>query len=108
MLQGFLRSKDYLAKDTVPKAEYERVLKERNLLLQLIDSLPDSIYAKDTEGRFLVSNQKNTELLGKHHSLEVVGKTDFDFYDKELAEKYRQDEIVLLNSSQDVINIRRA
>jgi PAS domain S-box-containing protein len=104
MLEGFLRSKDYLAKDTVPKAEYERVLKERNLLLQLIDSLPDSIYAKDTEGRFLVSNQKNTELLGKHHSLEVVGKTDFDFYDKELAEKYRQDEIVLLNSSQDVIN----
>jgi PAS domain S-box-containing protein len=105
MLEGFLRSKDYLAKDTVPKAEYERVLKERNLLLQLIDSLPDSIYAKDADGKILVSNQKNTELLGKHHSLEVVGKTDFDFYDKELAEKYRQDEIVLLNSSQDVINI---
>jgi PAS domain S-box-containing protein len=104
MLQGFLRSKDFLAKDSVPKEEYERVLKERNLLLQLIDSLPDSIYAKDVDGKFLVSNQKNTEFLGRHHLLEVIGKTDFDFYDKDLAEKYRQDEIVLLNSSQEVIN----
>jgi PAS domain S-box-containing protein len=104
MLDGFLRSKDYLAKESVPKAEYERVLKERNLLLQLIDSLPDSIYAKDADGKILVSNQKNTELLGKHHSLEVVGKTDFDFYEKDLAERYRQDEIVLFNSSQDIIN----
>ncbi|MFN3560402.1 MAG: PAS domain S-box protein [Chloroherpetonaceae bacterium] len=105
MLQGFLRSKDYLAKDSVPKAEYERVLKERNLLLQLIDSLPDSIYAKDAEGRILISNKKNTELLGKSDATEVVGKTDFDFYDKDLAERYRQDEIVLLNSSQDVIHV---
>ncbi len=104
MLEGFLRSKDYLAKESVPKAEYERVLKERNLLLQLIDSLPDSIYAKDTEGKFLLSNRKNTELLGRHHSFEVIGKTDFDFYEKDLAERYRQDEIVLLNSSQDTIN----
>ncbi len=104
MLQGFLRSKDYLTKDTVPKAEYERVLKERNLLLHLIDSLPDSIYAKDADGKILISNRKNTELLGKTDSIEVIGKTDFDFYEKDLAERYRQDEIVLLNSSQDVIN----
>ncbi len=106
MLEGFLRprSKDYLAKESVPRTEYERVLKERNLLLQLIDSLPDSIYAKDVDGKFLISNQKNTELLGKHHSYEVIGKTDFDFYEKDLAERYRQDEIVLLNSSQDIIN----
>lgn len=104
MLDGFLRSKDYRAKESVPKAEYERVLKERNLLLQLIDSLPDSIYAKDVDGKILVSNKKNTELLGKHHSHEVIGKTDFDFYEKDLAERYRQDEIVLFNSSQDIIN----
>ncbi len=104
MLEGFLRSKDFLAKESVPKEEYERVLKERNLLLQLIDSLPDSIYAKDADGKFLISNQKNTELLGKHHSFEVIGKNDFDFYDKELAEKYRQDEVILLNSGQDFIN----
>lgn len=104
MLEEFLRSKDYLAKESVPKAEYERILKERNLLLQLIDSLPDSIYAKDADGKILVSNKKNTELLGKQNSLEVIGKTDFDFYEKDLAEKYRQDEIVLLNSSQDIIN----
>jgi PAS domain S-box-containing protein len=104
MLEGFLRSKDYLTKKSVPKAEYERVLKERNLLLQLIDSLPDSIYAKDIDGRILISNKKNTELLGKSDAMEVVGKTDFDFYDKDLAEKYRQDEIVLFNSSQDIIH----
>lgn len=102
MLKGFLRSKDYLAKDSVPKKEYERVLKERDLLLQLIDSLPDSIYAKDVDGRILLSNRKNTEVLGKEDSLEVIGKTDFDFYEKDLAERYRQDEIVLLNSSQDI------
>ncbi|MGQ9805764.1 MAG: PAS domain-containing sensor histidine kinase [Chlorobiales bacterium] len=104
MLNRYLRSKDYLAKDSVPKAEYERVLKERDLLLKLIDSLPDSIYAKDVDGRILLSNRKNTELLGKEDSLEVIGKTDFDFYEKDIAERYRQDEIVLLNSSQDIIH----
>ncbi|MCS6990028.1 MAG: ATP-binding protein [Chloroherpetonaceae bacterium] len=104
MLQGFRRSKDYFAKESVPKEEYERVLKERNLLLQLIDSLPDIIYAKDADGRIIVSNQKHAEFLGKHHSLEVIGKTDFDFYDAPIAEKHRQDEIVLLNSSQESIN----
>lgn len=104
MLQGFLRSKDYLSKESVPKTEYERVVKERNLLLQLIDSLPDIIYAKDADGKIIVSNRKHAEFLGKHHALEVIGKTDFDFFDPETAEKYRQDEIVLLNSSQESIH----
>ncbi|MFN3426090.1 MAG: PAS domain S-box protein [Candidatus Thermochlorobacter sp.] len=89
----------------VTKEEYLRVLQERDILLQLIDNLPDSIYAKDASGRFLISNRKNTELLGKTDASEVIGKTDFDFYDRELAEKYRQDELVLLSSNQDAVHI---
>jgi PAS domain S-box-containing protein len=105
MIHDLRRSKDYLNQKQVPIEEYRRVLNERNLLLNLIDSLPDSIYAKDAEGRFIVSNKKNTQLLGFDDSAKVIGKSDFDFYEKTLADKYRQDEIVLLNSSQNAINV---
>jgi two-component system, NtrC family, sensor kinase len=86
--------------------EFERILSERNLLLALIDKLPDCIYAKDKDGRFLVSNKANTEMLGKSTPGEVIGKTDFDFFPRELAEQYRMDEVgLMVNHDSDVFNI---
>ena len=47
------------------------------------------ILCKDLEGRFTFANQKFCAELG--HTLdEIKGKTDLDFFPKELAEKYRQ------------------
>jgi PAS domain S-box-containing protein len=58
----------------------------------LVESLPASILRKDLEGRFTFGNQKFYAALGVQGLDQVVGKTDLDFYPRELAEKYRADD----------------
>ena len=57
------------------------------------------ILCKDLEGRFTFANQKFCAELGT--TLEKIkGKTDLDFFPKELAEKYRRDDKEVLESGQ--------
>ena len=57
------------------------------------------ILCKDLDGRFTFANQKFCAELGT--TLEKFkGKTDFDFFPKELAEKYRRDDKQVLESGQ--------
>jgi PAS domain S-box-containing protein len=82
----------------------EKLAEERNLLRTLIDTLPDYIYVKDTESRFIISNLAAARSMGLKTPDELVGKTDFDFHLKELAMKYRADEVTVVDSGQPLIN----
>jgi PAS domain S-box-containing protein len=53
----------------------EQLQQERNLLKTLIDSIPDLIYVRDTEGRYRVINDATREALGVEKFSAVVGKT---------------------------------
>ncbi len=88
---------------TERKQAQEALAKERNLLRTLIDNLPDYIYVKDTAGRFLVSNMANARALGESSPEGVIGKMDYDFFSRELADQYRADEKAVL-SGQALIN----
>jgi PAS domain S-box-containing protein len=44
-----------------------------------MDAVPDALYLKDTQSRFLQVNTATVRLLGAVTAEEVVGKTDFDF-----------------------------
>ena len=77
---------------------------ERNLLRTLIDILPDYIYVKDTEGRFVLNNPAHLGVLGVSQAHEVLGKTDSEFFSAELAGAYRADEKALLESGQPLLN----
>jgi PAS domain S-box-containing protein len=57
----------------------------------LVESLPQTILRKDIEGRFTFVSAKFCHEVGKSLE-EIVGKTDFDFFPRELAEKYRRDD----------------
>ena len=57
------------------------------------------ILCKDLEGRFTFANQKFCAELGRTLE-EIKGKTDFDFFPKELAEKYRRDDKDVLGNGQ--------
>jgi PAS domain S-box-containing protein len=58
----------------------QKLAEERNLLRTLIDNLPDHIYIKDTQGRFVLYN----EAVVRHFSLPspewLVGKSDHDLF----------------------------
>jgi len=89
---------------TERKLAEEALAKEQNLLRTLIDNLPDYIFVKDTESRFIINNVAHMHVLGVRTPEEVIGKTDFDFFPQELAEQYYADEQELIQSGQPLIN----
>jgi hypothetical protein len=58
---------------------------------------------KDTEGRCLFNNAKHVEALGAAGPEEAAGKSDFDFYPKELARRYRADEQEILDLGRPLV-----
>jgi PAS domain S-box-containing protein len=81
----------------------EAVLKERNQLRILIDVIPDMIFIKDRESRFVMGNKKVASIIGVK-SDELVGKTDFDFYTNDLATHFYEDEQTIMQSGEPKIN----
>ncbi len=80
------------------------VTKERNLLRALIDLIPDYIYLKDTDSRFILGNNGLLRSFGKETIDEIYGKTDFDFHPIENAREYFADEQEIIRSGQPLIN----
>lgn len=77
---------------------------ERKRLRALIDNIPDLLYVKDRESRFLVANAHTAQILGANSVEELVGKTDFDFLPKELAAAFYADEQEVMRSGQPLYN----
>jgi PAS domain S-box-containing protein len=77
------------------KAEAER---ERHRLNELMDQVPDRIYFKDREGRFLRNNRAHLARFGLTDPAQALGKTDFDFFPKEHAERAREDDLQVMHS----------
>ncbi|MBI2332340.1 MAG: response regulator, partial [Chloroflexi bacterium] len=82
----------------------EKLIIERNLLRSLIDNLPDRIYVKDVEGRKILANIADAHASGVRNERELIGKTDFDLYPRDLAEKFWADDRVVLDSKKPVLN----
>jgi len=56
------------------------VEKQKNILRTIIDAVPESIFYKDKESRFLGYNEKFKEFYNKRGVTEIIGKTDLDIY----------------------------
>ncbi len=87
---------------TARKQAEAKLLDERNLLRTLLDILPDYIFIKDTQSRFVLINAAYVHFLGAATAEEVIGKTVFDFYPAQLAEKYIADDQFVFNTHQPV------
>ncbi|MFO7445595.1 MAG: PAS domain-containing protein [Ignavibacteriaceae bacterium] len=81
----------------------QAVLHERQLLRTLIDNIPDAFYVKDIECRKTVANYIDIHNLGAKSEAELIGKTDFDFFTKEVAENFYRDDLSVLQGNP-VIN----
>ena len=74
------------------------------MLRRVIDNLPDFIYAKDKQGRFVLNNVAHATDLGVKSPAEMKGKSDFDFFPPELAAQFYADEKKIIETGQPVIN----
>ena len=77
--------------------------RENELYRAMIDILPDFIFAKDTAGRFLAANAATATLMGAASPEDLVGKTDHDFYEAGMADRFRADEEAFMAEGRTVI-----
>ncbi len=64
---------------------------KHSLVRGLLDNLPHLVWLKDPDGVYLACNPRFADFFG-HREAEFVGRTDFDFYPRELAEFFRQND----------------
>jgi len=81
----------------------ESILQERNQLRTLIDSMPDVIFIKDRQSRFVVVNRMVAGVMGTEPE-SLIGKTDFEFYTPDLAQRYYDDEQAIMEAGEAKIN----
>ena len=77
--------------------------KSEGHLRTLIETIPDLIWLKDPQGKYLCCNKKFERFFGAKES-DIIGKTDYDFVDKALADSFKQkDKIVLASNVPSII-----
>ncbi|WP_175597227.1 PAS domain-containing hybrid sensor histidine kinase/response regulator [Peristeroidobacter soli] len=88
---------------TVQRTGDDRQSGERALLRTVIDNIPDFIYAKDVNGRFLVANIAVARNLGMTPD-QLLGKHDFDLFPREVAQSFHDDEQALIHSGTPLVD----
>jgi PAS domain S-box-containing protein len=97
-------TKGLMAAITLRGPAEEALARERNLLRTLIDTMPDMIYVKDAQSRFVVANLAIAHFMGAATSEDLLGKTDFDCYPPDLAARYYADEQEIIRSGRPLLN----
>lgn len=105
----------YIAKQYTELKNYRRLLEKRveertseisetkNQLHTLLDTIPDMVWLKNSEGVYLLCNPMFERFFGAKEE-EIVGKTDYDFVDKELADFFRQKDRMAMEGNVPSIN----
>ncbi|WP_425390694.1 PAS domain-containing protein [Ekhidna sp.] len=69
------------------RKKFQKELVEKNLILDTIfDTSGDQIFLKDADGRYLKVNRAFCEYVQLHEA-EIIGKTDYDLFPKEVADR---------------------
>lgn len=91
-------------KDITELKQTEKSLtQELYLMNALMKNLPDHIYFKDIESRFIRINDAHAQSFGLSTPGEVIGKTDFDFFTEEHARQAYNDEQAIIQSGKPLI-----
>lgn len=94
------------ARDITDHKHAEMALaQERKLLRTVIDSVPDNIYVKDKDGRFLLNNHESMRILGVSRQEDLLGKSDFDFFPHERAAQWHEEHKQLMEHGKPIFDI---
>ena len=93
-------SRDVTAEQVVK----QQLRHEQEVLDALMDNIPDRIFFKDLHSKFTRVNKAHYLSYGVKNSQEIVGKTDFDLYPKDLAQVFYESEKVIFRTGIPQIN----
>ncbi len=89
-------------RDVTERKKAERALKDSEAQYEsLVESLTQNVFRKGLDGKFTFVNSNFCRTVGRTRE-QLIGKTDFDFFPDELAEKYRQDDLRVTQSGQNM------
>ncbi|HEY7326840.1 MAG TPA: PAS domain S-box protein [Gemmataceae bacterium] len=76
---------------------------DSHLLHLLMENIPDGIYFKDLQSRFIRINRGQAQHLGLSDPAEAIGKTDFDFFSEEHARQAYLDEQEVIRTGRPLV-----
>lgn len=86
------------------KEKYDKELSQEQLLINaLLNTLPDHIYFKDMESRFIRNSKSHTISFGFDNPADVKGKSDFDFFSEQAARQAYEDEQGVISTGQPIM-----
>lgn len=93
-----------IAHDITEQKLAEEALQEREAFLNtLVQTIPDLIWLKDVDGIYLSCNPMFERYFGAQES-EIIGKTDYDFVDPELADFFRENDRIAIENGKPTSN----
>ena len=93
-----------MIRDITERKQIElNLARERGFLKTLIQTLPDLVWLKDQEGVYLACNARFERFLGRAEA-DILGKTDYDFFDRELADFFRGKDRAALAAGKPTVN----
>ncbi|MCK9490574.1 MAG: bacteriohemerythrin [Sulfurimonas sp.] len=85
------------------KQAEEELSKEKTLLKTLVQNIPDLVWLKDRDGIYMACNKRFEDFFGAKEK-DIVGKSDHDFVNKELADFFRINDNKVMKTNKTCIN----
>jgi PAS domain S-box-containing protein len=82
----------------------EALAAEHNLLRRIIDAIPDNVYVKNIDGRFLLDNVAHRDSLGQPSDANIAGHSVFDFFPSKMAERFTEEDRYVIEAGESIIN----
>lgn len=80
------------------------LVEERNLLRALVDHLPDVIFVKDINGKYLLVNAPGVQELNLQTTSETIGKSDSHFFPEKTAQEHKLTDAQIIKTGQSILN----
>ncbi len=78
------------------------LINSNRFLDQVINAIGDPIVVKNDDFKITLVNRTYCHIIGKTKD-EIIGKTDFDIFPEELAQNYRNDDIQVLDTKNQLV-----
>lgn len=88
---------------TERKLAEEKMAEQKDLLRCLVDSIPAFVFLKNKKLQYIAANKAFTHSINIPEN-KISGKTDFDFYPKDIAKNYRDEDSRIIKSGQPIVN----
>jgi phosphoserine phosphatase RsbU/P len=89
--------------DAPPPSELEALYLGQDLFSFLLENTPDQVYFKDLQGHFLRASRAVAQYMDVANPLDLIGKTDFDFWSEQTAKEASKDEQRIIQTGQPMV-----